>query len=68
MKNSIVTINGKRGEYTGWSRINGAIIHYFSMYDGSIIKCGSLEGILPASHAFEAPVLPTFNYPESLLK
>lgn len=45
MRNQIVTIDGKKGEYTGFSVINGATIHYFSMYDGSVIRRTSLEGL-----------------------
>lgn len=66
MKNTIVTIEGNRGEYTGFSRIQGKITHYFSMYDGSVIKLSELpKGIT----AYEAPAsLSGFNYPQSLLK
>ena len=53
MSTQIVTINGKSGEYTGFSRINGEITHYFSMYDGSVIRRTSLDGI--SVTPFEAP-------------
>ncbi len=43
MKNTIVTIRGKRGEYTGFSYIT--MCHHFSMYDGSCIKLSELETI-----------------------
>lgn len=45
MNTQIVTINGKSGEYTGFSRIGGVITHYFSMYDGSVVRRASLDGI-----------------------
>lgn len=45
MRNQILTINGKSGEYTGHSLLNGETIHYFSMYDGSVIRRLSLDGI-----------------------
>jgi len=38
-----VTINNKRGEYTGYSDITKK--HHFSMYDGSVIKLDSLDGV-----------------------
>ena len=59
MSNKIVTINGKSGEYTGYSIIEGEIIHSFSMYDGSVIRCSYLNsGILLEElniDPFEAP-------------
>ena len=42
-KNKIVSINGKRGEYTGFSYIT--MKHHFSMYDGSVIKLSEMETI-----------------------
>ena len=42
-KNIIVTIQGKRGEYTGFSWIT--MKHHFSTYDGSIIRLSELETI-----------------------
>lgn len=42
-KNTIVTIDGKRGEYTGFSYIT--MQHHFSMYDGSTIKMSELDTI-----------------------
>ena len=45
MQNQIITINGKSGEYTGFSDVAGQTIHFFSMYDGSVIRRTSLEGI-----------------------
>ena len=41
MKNWIVKIKGKAGEYTGW--VNG--LYYFSMYDGSVIPLSELKAI-----------------------
>ncbi len=43
MKNEIVNIDGKRGEYTGFSYIT--MQHYFSMYDGSIKRLSEMEAI-----------------------
>lgn len=43
MKNAIATIEGKAGEYTGFSHKTQT--HNFSMYDGSVIKKTILEGI-----------------------
>lgn len=42
-KNKVVTINGKRGEYTGFSYVT--MKHHFSMYDSSVIKLGELDTI-----------------------
>ena len=41
-KNKKVTINGLTGEYTGFSYPG---LHYFSMYNGSVIKLSELEAI-----------------------
>ncbi len=43
MANIIVEINGKSGEYTGFSPIS--CTHNFSMYDGSVVKLSELETI-----------------------
>lgn len=62
MPTQIVEINGVRGEYTGYSRIKGQIIHYFSMYDGGVIRMESLGRIDVTP--FEAPKMlgGVFNY------
>lgn len=43
MKNSIVTIDGIRGEYTGFSEASG--FHHFSMYNGATMKRATLDGV-----------------------
>lgn len=40
-RNEVVTIEGKAGEYTGFSNLTN--YHYFSMYDGSVIKLSEEE-------------------------
>ena len=40
-KNLSVKIDGKAGEYTGYSFITWK--HYFSMYDGSVIRISEME-------------------------
>lgn len=44
MPTQIVEINGVRGEYTGYSRIKGQIIHYFSMYD-AVVETINLQSL-----------------------
>lgn len=62
MRNQIVTINGKSGEYTGYSFVDGKIIHSFSMYNGSIIRRGSLAGISAIAVPAPAELGGLFNY------
>lgn len=48
-RNRIVTIENKRGEYTGSAAPVGnpaKKIHYFSMYDGSVIRLTTFDGVV----------------------
>jgi len=42
-KNKIVSINGNKGEYTGFSYIT--MCHHFSMYNGEVVRLSELEAI-----------------------
>lgn len=42
-KNQRVEIDGKTGEYTGFSYLS--MMHNFSMYDGSVIRLSELQAL-----------------------
>jgi hypothetical protein len=58
-QNRQVIIEGKKGEYIGFSKINKNKLHFFSMYDGSVIKKFSFYNVDfvdgKPSRQFEAP-------------
>jgi len=60
MKNKIVTINGRKGEYTGFS--NATVKHHFSMYDGSTVALSEMETIKLFGVDF---VTPSHSYNQS---
>lgn len=43
MKDKICTVNGKRGLYTGFSKITNR--HHISLFSGAVLKVKTLEGI-----------------------